>query len=189
MLGCLTNMQISPSLGFFMPWKRDSNLSHFSRSRTFRQTSRPVFLSRARNTFDMLPWPVRPRSSKRFSTLTTGSFPVAAEEAAPAPPASPPPPNRPLIELKRPTVAYPHRMSVYYVYSSIPGREEQMRPGCSVLAVIDDASDLGSQVTAVDDAVHEAVLEQELAGLEALGQLQADRVPDGPLAGEADERS
>src|SRR5262245_51069065 len=58
---------------------------------------------------------------------------------------------------------------------------------CSALAEIDDAGDLDAQVLARHDAVHEAVLEQKLAGLKAFGQLQPDGVPDGALAGEANQ--
>src|SRR5262245_18547174 len=56
------------------------------------------------------------------------------------------------------------------------------------LAVIDDPGHFGAEILAVDDAVHEAVLEQELAGLEPLGQFEPDGVLDRPLACEADHR-
>ena len=44
------------------------------------------------------------------------------------------------------------------------------------------------QLAAIDDHVEHAVLEQELAALEALGQLLADRLLDDARAGEADQR-
>ena len=43
------------------------------------------------------------------------------------------------------------------------------------------------QVAAVHDPVDEAVLQQELAGLETLGQLHADRLLDDAGAGESDQ--
>src|SRR5262245_22952547 len=57
------------------------------------------------------------------------------------------------------------------------------------LAVVDDPGDLRPQILAVDNPVHEPVLEQELAGLEPFRQLQPHGVPDRPLAGEPDHRT
>jgi len=54
-------------------------------------------------------------------------------------------------------------------------------------AIVDDARDFGTQILAMHDAVDEAVLEKKLAGLEAVGQFEADRVLDRALAGEADQ--
>ena len=48
--------------------------------------------------------------------------------------------------------------------------------------------DLGAQLGPLDDPVDEAVLEQELGALEAVGQLPADRPGGDPRAGEADQR-
>ena len=54
-------------------------------------------------------------------------------------------------------------------------------------AVVDDAGDLGFEVAAGDDAVDEAVFEEELGGLEAFGEFETDGGFDGAGAGEADE--
>src|SRR5581483_5628072 len=140
-------VQMAPSLGLLRPGKRASNLAVFSLSRILTQTVRPRLLSRARQTFDMLPCPIRPTRSKRLRMSIRGSAPLGLE---------------PNSLLKKPTVISPRT--------------------CSVFAVVDDAGDLGPQVLAGDDAVDEAVLQQELAGLEALRQLQPHRVPDRPLA-------
>ena len=60
---------------------------------------------------------------------------------------------------------------------------------CPLLsAVVDGSGQFALQVLATDDAVDEAVLQQELAGLKALGQLDADGGLDGSRAGEADQR-
>src|SRR4051794_35734804 len=72
MFGWLSIRQIVPSRGLFMPLKRSSNLAVFSLSRSFRHTIRPRLLSRARQTFDMLPCPVRLSSSKRLRRLIRG---------------------------------------------------------------------------------------------------------------------
>src|SRR5689334_18442131 len=56
-----------------------------------------------------------------------------------------------------------------------------------MFAIIDDLGNLGTQVLAWDDAIDETMFEQELAGLEAFGQLQTHRVPDGPFTGESDQ--
>ncbi len=50
--------------------------------------------------------------------------------------------------------------------------------GRSFLAVVDDSGELAAEVSAVDDHVDEAVLEHELGGLEAVGQLDLDRLGD-----------
>ena len=47
---------------------------------------------------------------------------------------------------------------------------------------------LALQVLGGDDAIDEAVLQEELAGLKALGQLDADGGLDGPRAGKTDQR-
>jgi hypothetical protein len=50
---------------------------------------------------------------------------------------------------------------------------------CRLLpAIVDDAGDLAAEVLAVDDHVHEAVLQHEFGGLEAVGQLDLDRLSD-----------
>src|SRR5205809_7387111 len=54
-------------------------------------------------------------------------------------------------------------------------------------AEVHQSRDLAAEVFAVDDEVDEAVLLEELAALEAFGQLNLDRVPDRPRAGEADQ--
>jgi hypothetical protein len=55
-----------------------------------------------------------------------------------------------------------------------------------LLAVVDDAGDFAAEVLAGDDHVDEAVLEHELGGLEAVGQLDLDGLGDGAGPGEAD---
>src|SRR5262245_48087375 len=57
----------------------------------------------------------------------------------------------------------------------------------SLPAVVDGAGDFRFQAGAGDDAVDEAVLEEELAGLETFGEFQADGSLDSARAGEADE--
>src|SRR5215510_11444780 len=57
----------------------------------------------------------------------------------------------------------------------------------SLAAVIDGPGNLAFKAGAGDDAVDEAVRQQELAGLEAFGQFQADCGFDGAWAGEAYE--
>src|SRR4051812_47535407 len=59
----------------------------------------------------------------------------------------------------------------------------------SVLAVVHDPCHLGPQIAPRHDAVDEAMFEQELTRLEAVGELEANRVPDGALACEADQGS
>src|SRR5690349_14112424 len=66
MFGCRSAVQMAPSRGLFSPTKRNSNLAVFSLSRSFKQTVRPRLLSRTRQTFDMLPWPVRFKRSNRL---------------------------------------------------------------------------------------------------------------------------
>src|SRR5262249_28054877 len=149
-------MHPAPSLGRLSPLNRPSNLAVFSLSSTFRQTMRPRLRSRARQTFDMLPWPVRPISSKRLGMLTRFCWE---------------PPKR--LE-KKPTVRFS---------SSLPPRRG--RGPNSVLAKVDHPRHLRAKVAAVDDAVDEAVLQQELARLEPVRQLQPHRVPDRPIAGAA----
>src|SRR5436309_2091053 len=100
---------MAPSSGRLRAPKRASNLRVFSLSRTFRQTVRLTLRSRARQTFDMLPWPVRPISSKRFSTLIRGRLLL------------PLPANIFLRESRKPTLF-------------------------SVLAIVNDAGQLGAQV-------------------------------------------
>src|SRR5262245_19504448 len=56
-----------------------------------------------------------------------------------------------------------------------------------LLAIVDTARDFSTEVFARHDAIDEAVFHEEFVGLEAFGQLEADGVPDGALAGEADE--
>src|SRR5579871_4173243 len=72
MFGCRRHVEIAPSLGLFRPTNRISNLSVFPLSSSFKQTVRPRLLSRARHTFDMLPWPVRFNRSKRLRTSIFG---------------------------------------------------------------------------------------------------------------------
>src|SRR6202011_4407384 len=57
----------------------------------------------------------------------------------------------------------------------------------SMFAKIDDAGNFCTQVLAGHDAIDEAMFEKKLAGLEALGQFETDGVPDGSLAGKADQ--
>src|SRR5438034_4587095 len=54
-------------------------------------------------------------------------------------------------------------------------------------AIVDGPGDFAFEAGAGDDAVDEAVGEEELAGLDAFGKLQADGGFDGAGAGEADE--
>ena len=58
-----------------------------------------------------------------------------------------------------------------------------------MLAIVDDPRHFRAEVFTVHDPVDEAVLQQELAGLEALRQLQTERVPDRSATGETDERA
>src|SRR5262249_49113662 len=51
------------------------------------------------------------------------------------------------------------------------------------------AGDRRLELAAIDDQIHEAVLEQELASLESFWQLLADRLLDDARAGEPDERA
>lgn len=52
--------------------------------------------------------------------------------------------------------------------------------------IVDGPGDLAFKILPADDAVDEAVFEQEFAGLKALGQLDANRGLDGARPGEAD---
>src|SRR6476620_2568909 len=54
-------------------------------------------------------------------------------------------------------------------------------------AVVDRTGDFAFEACAGDDAVDEAVLEEELAGLEAFREFQANRGFDGAGAGKTDE--
>src|SRR5688500_4747935 len=90
MFGCFSIRQMVPSRGLFSPLKRCSKLAVFSLSSSFRHTVRPRLLSRARHTFDMLPWPVRLSRSKRLRRLIRGKLLFG-----------PPPPNS---QEKKPTV-------------------------------------------------------------------------------------
>src|SRR5207247_1033360 len=54
-----------------------------------------------------------------------------------------------------------------------------------VFAVVDDPRQFRAQVLAMDDAIDETVLQQELARLKPFGQLEPHGVPDGALAGKA----
>ena len=62
-----------------------------------------------------------------------------------------------------------------------------MRRAELFLAVVDEAGDPAAEVFAVDDHVDEAVLQHELGGLEAVRQLDLDRLGDGARAREADK--
>ena len=61
------------------------------------------------------------------------------------------------------------------------------RGGARDRAISEEARDGGLQVLAVHDHVEEPVLEEELARLEALGELAPDRVLDHGRPGEAEE--
>src|SRR4051794_16314221 len=68
----------------------------------------------------------------------------------------------------------------------VPNQPEAF--GAALLpAEVDQPGDLAAEVFAVHDEIDEAVFLEELAALEAFGQLDLDRVPDGPRAGEADQ--
>src|SRR5579872_3262173 len=74
MFGCLSLRAISPSLGFFSSGgKRASKRFVLSLSSTLRATIFPDNVSRARQTRDMLPCPIRPISSKRRVMSVLGS--------------------------------------------------------------------------------------------------------------------
>src|SRR5829696_3229181 len=123
----------------------------------------------------MLPWPVRPRMSHRLEASTT------LRPRLPEPKSLAKKPTFPSSDERRATSDEGQKRdkrgargaggSVILLPSSLVAR----RSSLSHRAVVDDPGDLGAQVAAVDDPVHEPVLEQELAGLEALGQFQADR--------------
>src|SRR5260370_38640829 len=127
---------------------------------------RPKLLSRARQTFDMLPCPVRPINSKRSLTLILFS------------PLSFLGPNS--------FFNFAKKLTRRPLLLSGPSRKRETKP-CrlrfrlgqtwSMLAVADDARDLRAQLFAMDDAVDETVFEQELTRLKALGQFEAHRVP------------
>src|SRR5262249_40049906 len=73
---------------------------------------------------------------------------------------------------------------------TFPARRRVFEPagfGILMLTVVDDAGHLSTQVFPRYDPIYETVLEKELAGLETLGQLQTDGIPDGAFASEADE--
>src|SRR5262245_27208959 len=106
----------------------------------------------------MLPCPVRLSRSKRFRTLIFGSLAPFDFE-----------PKRFFKAAKRPT-----SMPLYFA--------------STVFTVINDPGEFRPQVLAVDDTINQPVLQEELAGLEVLRQLQTHRVPDGPLARETDQR-
>src|SRR5260370_40029017 len=138
---------MAPSVRRIKPGNRASNLAVFSLSKTFKQTTRPRLRSRARQTFDMLPCPVRPSSSKRLLMSTLGILLRGLTENS---------------LLKNPTEFI------------------------LVFAIIDDPGHLGPQILARDDPIDEAVLQQELTGLETRGQLQANGMPGRAPASEAD---
>src|SRR5690606_33501122 len=62
-----------------------------------------------------------------------------------------------------------------------------VHPGLSLGQDADERPDRGTQVVAVDDHIHHAVLVEVFGALEALGQLLADGLLDDAGAGEADE--
>src|SRR5438132_3626297 len=170
-------------MGLTSPGKRASNRAVFSLSSTFRHTTRPRLRSRTRQTFDMLPWPMRPSRSKRLLMSIRGSLDLVFAE------------NRPL---KNPTAMIPMPESLFVL--SVPGASAgrlnpRWRSGLVVhgmtkglvFAIVNDPGHLGPQVLARYDAIDEPVREEKLARLKALGQFQADGVPDGAFTGEANE--
>src|SRR3989304_4820427 len=73
--------------------------------------------------------------------------------------------------------------------SSLPVRKEASRLTKPMLlaAIGDRSGDFALELLPANDAIDEPVLQQELTGLEALGQLDADRGLDGPRPGEPDQ--
>src|SRR5262249_8015809 len=71
-------------------------------------------------------------------------------------------------------------------FGAIGNRQSAIGNGL-MLAIIYDPCQFRPQILARNNAVNETVLKQELAGLKPFGQFKADRVPDRPLAGKADE--
>src|SRR5262249_5944926 len=59
----------------------------------------------------------------------------------------------------------------------------------SAFTVVDNSRHLRAQIFARHDAIDEAVLEQEFAGLKTFRQLQPHRVPDGSFARKTDHRT
>src|SRR5438552_3729751 len=125
----------------------------------------------------MLPWPVRARSSNRLDRSTIGSFTFFFLK--PGGPTFLPPPNS--LE-NRPT-GHPFKRGSRNVNRTPNYRTRRQSrralvphsafrlPRSLSFAIVDDPSHLGPQVLPVDDPVDEPVLQQELARLEPLGQL------------------
>src|SRR5438132_471431 len=67
-------MRIAPSVGRTKPGKRASNRAVLALSSILRQTVRPIWLSCAFHTFDMLPGPRWPKRWKRLEMSTRGIF-------------------------------------------------------------------------------------------------------------------
>src|SRR5437660_8491068 len=124
-------------MGRLRPTKRASNLAVFSLSRIFRQTTRMLLRSRARQTLDMLPWPVRPKSSKRFSTWMRG---------------------RALLgRLVNSFFSVANRFMSMAILFSAPSRSRLAFVAARLgpLAVVDQARHLGAEILARHDAVDE----------------------------------
>ena len=54
-------------------------------------------------------------------------------------------------------------------------------------AIVDEASEVVAQIFAVNDHVNKAMIQDELGGLKALGQLGLGGVPNDPGAGKANQ--
>ena len=69
---CRSDMQMAPSLGLVQADEARLELGGLFLVEQFQADGPAQALVAARQTFDMLPWPVRPSSSKRLSTSMIG---------------------------------------------------------------------------------------------------------------------
>src|SRR5260370_6403230 len=167
---CFMAAQTAPSIGRSRPTKRASNFAGLLLSRTLRHNIRPM--SRVLKTLDMLPWPVGTSSPKRFLMSTRGRLLLFLFD-----------PNSFFSLARTPTGLV--------LLSSFPSlvcpRGAGPRLNVLMFAEIDDPGHFCAQIFAGHDTIDKPMLQQKLARLKALRQLQADRVPDRSLSGEADQ--
>src|SRR5690606_19880073 len=116
--------------------------------------------------------------------------PAPASPRAPAEPCAPASPCAPALAARSPMApARPARARTKHSAAPRDTRSSRRHLGVALaVEVPHDEGDLAAHLEAARDAVEHAVLEQELAPLEALRELLADGRLDDARTGEADER-